>query len=122
MTTDLRHHLGRLGEHLAGEHLERLGYAILTRNYRTRWGEIDVVACDGARILFCEVRTRRTGSSGPFDGLREGQCRRLRRTAVTWLQEQEQRPHVSELRFDAIGVTIDPTGRLVALEHLEGAF
>jgi putative endonuclease len=122
MTTDLRHHLGRLGEHLASEHLERLGYAILTRNYRTRWGEIDVVACDGARILFCEVRTRRTGSSGPFDGLRAAQCRRLRRTAVTWLQEQEQRPHVSELRFDAIGVTIDPTGQLVALEHLEGAF
>ncbi len=122
MTTDLRHHLGQLGETIASEHLERQGYAILTRNYRTRWGELDVVACDGTRILFCEVKTRRAGTSGPFDGLREALCRRLRRTAVTWLQEHESRPRVSELRFDAIGVTIDPTGRLVSLEHLEGAF
>ncbi len=122
MSTDLRHRLGRAGEQLAAEHLERRGFAILARNHRTRWGEIDLIAADERRIVFCEVKTRRLGASGPFDGLREAQCRRLRRMAAAWLQEQTARPHTPELRFDAIGVTIDAYGRLVALEHLEGAF
>lgn len=122
MSNDLRHRLGRLGEQLAADHLERRGFAILARNHRTRWGEIDLIAADERRIVFCEVKTRRSGSSGPFDSLREAQCRRLRRMAVAWLQEQHARPRPPDLRFDAIGVTIDAYGRLVALEHLEGAF
>jgi putative endonuclease len=42
--------------------------------------------------------------------------------AAAWLTEHVDRPRTPELRFDAIGVTIDARGRLVALEHLEGAF
>jgi putative endonuclease len=122
MSTDLRHRLGRVGEQLAAEHLERRGFTIVSRNHRTRWGEIDLIAADGRRIVFCEVKTRRAGVAGPFEGLREAQCRRLRRMAAAWLQEQRERPRPPELRFDAIGVTIDAHGRLVALEHLEGAF
>jgi putative endonuclease len=122
VTDDLRPRLGRLGERVAAEHLERLGFAILARNHRTRWGEIDLVACDAQRILFCEVKTRRLGTAGPFEGLRGAQCRRLRRMAAAWLAETPGRPRVPELRFDAIGVTIDAHGRLVALEHLEDAF
>jgi putative endonuclease len=122
MSNDLRHRLGRIGERLAAEHLERLGFAILARNHRTRWGEIDLVACDTQRIVFCEVKTRRLGSSNPFDGLRGEQCRRLRRMAAAWLAGAPGRPRVPELRFDAIGVTIDARGQLVALEHLEDAF
>jgi putative endonuclease len=122
MSNDLRHRLGRVGEQLAAEHLERRGFAILTRNHCTRWGEIDLIASDEQSLVFCEVKTRRVGAAGPFDGLREAQCRRLRRMAAAWLQEQADRPRTPELRFDAIGVTIDACGRLVALEHLEGAF
>jgi putative endonuclease len=123
MSNDLRHRLGRVGEQLAAEHLERRGLAILARNHRTRWGEIDLIAADAQRIVFCEVKTRRAGvAANPFDGLREAQCRRLRRMAAAWLQEHPNRPRTPDLRFDAIGVTIDAHGRLVALEHLEGAF
>jgi len=122
MSNDLRHRLGQLGEQLAAEHLERRGFTILARNHRTRWGELDLVAADAERIVFCEVKTRRVGSFGPFDGLRDAQMRRLRRMAAAWLQEHADRPRTPELRFDAIGVTIDARGRLVALEHLEGAF
>ncbi|ADB52092.1 YraN family protein [Conexibacter woesei] len=122
MSSDPRHHLGRIGENLAVEHLERRGFVVLDRNYRTRWGELDVVACDDERIVFCEVKTRRLGSSAPLEGLREPQRRRLRRMAVSWLQAKPRRTYVPELRFDAVGVTIDATGQLVALEHLEGAF
>lgn len=122
MSSDLRHRLGRVGEQFAVAHLNRRGFAILARNHRTRWGEIDIVACDAERILFCEVKTRRLGAASPFEGLREAQCRRLRRMALAWLQEPHDRPYVPEVRFDAIGVTIDAHGRLVELEHLENAF
>lgn len=121
MSNDLRHRLGRAGERLAAEHLERRGFAIVERNHRTRWGEIDLIAVDARRIVFCEVKTRRTGAAGPFEGLREAQRRRLRRMAAAWLAAGG-RPRRADLRFDAIGVTFDAHGRLVALEHLEGAF
>ncbi|MDO8184520.1 YraN family protein [Conexibacter sp. JD483] len=122
MSSDPRHRLGRLGEHLAVEHLERRGFVVLERNYRTRYGELDVIACDAERLIFCEVKTRRAGATSPFEGLRESQRRRLRRMALTWLGEQPRRPYVPELRFDALGVMLDASDRLVAIEHLEGAF
>ena len=49
---DPRHALGRLGEQLAATHLERLGFAILARNARTRYGEIDLIAFDGHTLVF----------------------------------------------------------------------
>jgi putative endonuclease len=122
MSSDPRHRLGRIGEHLAVEHLERRGFVVLDRNFRTRYGELDVVACDAERLVFCEVKTRRAGATSPFEGLREGQRRRLRRMALTWLREQPTRAYVPELRFDALGVTLDASDQLVAIEHLEGAF
>jgi putative endonuclease len=123
MSTDLRHRLGRHGERLATEHLVRLGYDIVERNYRTRWGELDIVAFDGTTLAFCEVKTRRLSTrSGPFDSLRPAQRHRLRKMAGAWLSNHPRRPHPDLIRFDAIGVTIDATGKLVSLEHLEGAF
>jgi putative endonuclease len=122
MTPDPRRHLGDLGERLACEHLERRGYRIVERNYRTRWGEIDVIAADRATLVFCEVKTRRRGGGAPWEALGVGKQRQVRRIAGRWLTERSDRPRAVELRFDAIGVTIDPRGRLVALDHLEGAF
>ena len=69
MSNDLRHRLGRRGEQLAAEHLERLGFAIVARNHRTRFGEIDVIAHDGHTLVICEVKTRRAGPGSPWDAL-----------------------------------------------------
>jgi putative endonuclease len=128
VSDDLRHRLGRAGERLAAEHLERRGFAIVARNHRTRFGELDLVARDARRLVFCEVKTRRLGRAAqlggwsPFDALRDDQRRRLRRMAAAWIADQPPGPRPAEVRFDAIGVTIDATGKLVALEHLEDAF
>jgi putative endonuclease len=122
MSSDLRHDLGRMGEDLAAAHLERLGLRVLARNFRTRWGELDIVAANEDTIVFCEVKTRRQGSGSPWDALGPGKQRRVRRMAACWLMEVQKRPFAAELRFDAVGVTIDARGRLVALEHLEAAF
>ena len=124
MDTDPGHQLGREGEQLAAEHLVRLGYEIVERNYRTRWGELDIVARAGRTLAFCEVKTRREGgrAGGPFDAVSPGKQARVRKMAGSWLMERRDRPYADVIRFDAIGVTFDGAGRLVALEHLEGAF
>ena len=120
---DPRHHLGRLGERLALEHMERLGYELVARNHRTRFGELDLVVCDGRALVFVEVKTRRASRPGrPWESLSARKREQVRRMAASFLSEVDDRPRTLDLRLDAIGVTIDPRGRLVALEHLEGAF
>src|ERR1700727_927113 len=66
---DPRRRLGARGEQLAAEHLERLGYRIVGRNYRTRWGELDLIAHDGRLLAFVEVKTRRAsgGAGSPVE-------------------------------------------------------
>jgi putative endonuclease len=122
--TDLRQHLGRIGEDLALAHLERLGYALVARNYRTRYGELDLVVFDGTTLVFAEVKTRRVSGSGrgPWEALHERKRRQVRRMAAAFLLESTDRPHSPDLRFDAIGVVIDAGGKLVRLDHLEAAF
>jgi putative endonuclease len=121
---DPRRHLGQLGEQLAAEHLVRCGFEIVERNFRTRWGELDIVAFDGRTLAFCEVKTRRLNGDRDrtFDALHHPKRNRVRKMAGSWLIERSQRPHADELRFDAIGVTFAPDGRLVAIDHLQGAF
>jgi putative endonuclease len=124
MSTDPRPELGRLGEQLAADHLSRRGFQIVERNFRTRWGELDIVAFDGRTLAFCEVKTRRASGRDPrpLDAVREGKRSRVRKMAGCWLIERRDRPYADTLRFDAIGVTVDAAGRLLSLEHLEGAF
>jgi putative endonuclease len=121
---DHRSELGRRGEQLAAEHLVRRGFQIVERNYRTRWGELDIVAFDGRTLAFCEVKTRRTAAerANPLEAVRSLKQSRVRKMAGSWLIERTDRPRADNLRFDAIGVTFDLAGRLVSLEHLEGAF
>jgi putative endonuclease len=122
--------VGRRGEELAVEHLERLGYRVLARNVRVREGEIDVIAFDGVTIVFVEVKSRRltstaAGPVAPLEGLSPRQQARLRRLAAAWLSAPDParlHPRARELRLDAIGVVIDRRGALLSLEHLEGAW
>jgi putative endonuclease len=124
VSTDLRQHLGRLGEDLALEHLRRLGFDLVARNHRTRFGELDLVVFDGTTLVFAEVKTRRASAAGrgPWEALGADKQRRVRRMATAFLLERTDRPWSADLRFDAIGVVIDARGALVRLEHLEAAF
>jgi putative endonuclease len=127
---DPRRILGRLGEGLAATHLERLGFTIIERNARTRYGEIDLIAFDG-HLVFVEVKTRRVGvraqsirpDQEPLTWLRPRQRARLRRLATAWLADEKHvRPTAHTIRFDAIGVVVDSKDRLMRLDHIEGAW
>jgi putative endonuclease len=121
---DPRRQLGQLGEQLAAEHLVRRGFEIVERNYRTRWGELDIIAFDGRILAFCEVKTRRLNGDRrrTFDALHQTKRNRVRKMAGAWLIDRANRPYADELRFDAIGVTFTIDGRLLAIDHFEGAF
>jgi len=128
--TDPRRTLGARGEELAARHLEARGYQVVERNFRTRCGELDVVARDSRVLVFCEVKTRvvrdAAGASdvlGPFAAIGARKRRQVRAMAREWLgQARLEGWRPSEVRFDAIGVSFDAAGRLVVLEHLEAAF
>jgi putative endonuclease len=127
--SDPRRSLGDQGERIARRHLEARGLAILDANFRTCHGELDIVAADDRCLVFCEVKTRvvrtgrRQGELGPFAAIGPQKRRRLRLLAREWLAARgDDGPWRAELRFDAVGVEIDPQGRLIRLDHLEGAF
>jgi putative endonuclease len=121
---DRRRRLGDAGEQLAADHLARRGFQILERNYRTRWGELDIVACDGRTLIFCEVKCRIASRAwrDPLESVHPSKRAQIRRIARRWLAERRDHPRVGDLRFDAIGVTLDPQGRLLRLDHVEAAF
>ena len=128
MPTDRRRARGEHGERLAEGHLARAGYEVLERNFRTRYGELDLVAADARALVFCEVKTRVAGGGGPvgaLDAIGPAKRRRVRLMAAQWLAARSEdggRPPRARLRFDAIGVTLDRGGRLLSLEHVEDAF
>lgn len=108
-----------------------LGFSVLARNQRTRRGEIDLIAFDGRTLVFAEVKTRRVDArqrsirpdQEPLTALRPHQRARLRRLAAAWLREHRHtRPTAQTVRFDAIGVIVDARGRLLRLDHVEGAW
>ena len=120
--TDLRQVAGQRGEDLAAQHLERLGFQILARNHRTRYGELDLVGYDGEVLVFVEVKTRRSDARDPWENLHERKRSQVRRIAMAWLTEGNHRPYGAQLRFDGIAVLLDSRGALVRLDHLEAAF
>ena len=105
--TMTRVQLGAMGEALAVDHLTRLGLRILHRNWRCRYGELDVIACDDATraVVFVEVKTRTgDGYGGLEHAVTPRKVRRLRRLAGLWLAGQDER--WSAIRIDVIGVRV----------------
>src|SRR5262245_57113363 len=119
MTTMTRAEIGALGEQLAAEHLTALGLRVLTRNWRCRYGELDLIVEDPSTgvVVFVEVKTR---SGDHFGGVAEavtaGKVRRLRRLAGLWLADQDTR--WAAIRIDVIGVRIGRRRR-PEITHLE---
>jgi putative endonuclease len=113
--------LGQAGEAAAAAWLETRGYAILARNARTRFGEIDLVARDGGVVVFVEVKSRSGTAFGhPADAVTGRKQRRLARLAEAYLRREglDGWP----VRFDVVAVHLDPAGTARAIEHMPGAF
>lgn len=106
MKVDTRQTLGKLGEDLACAELSRLGYAVLDRRYRTRFGEIDIVCRHGDTIVFVEVKARRDARfGGAAEAVTANKQRRIAQMAVDFLSRR--RLAGCPCRFDVVAVSFD---------------
>jgi putative endonuclease len=107
MDDDKRQFLGKLGEDLACAALERRGYAILARRYRSRFGEIDIVASCDETTVFVEVKTRAGDEfGGGAEAVTPWKQRRIAKMAADYLSRHDL--HDTACRFDV--VTVDVQG------------
>ena len=117
MSSDHRQSLGQSGEDLACTELERRGYAILARRYRSRFGEIDVVARDDQTIVFVEVKARAGDEfGGGAAAVTPWKQRRIAQMAVDYLSRNNL--HGQPCRFDVVTVDIkDGQAEIVVYMH-----
>ena len=109
-------------ELLAAVHLEKCGYHIIEKNYRCRIGEIDLVACDGAYLVFVEVKYRADASKGnPLEAVGPAKQERVRRTAAWYLMVKDLD---CPARFDVAEVYAEGPHPQKAsrIEYIENAF
>ncbi len=105
---------------MAAAHLVAKGYRIRERNFRTREGEVDIIAERGGTLVFVEVRTRRGEAMGSaVESVTQSKAERIVAVAQTYVQANEDCP--ADQRIDVIALSLAPDGRVLSLEHIEGA-
>ena len=118
--TESRAEIGALGEQLAVDYLGQLGLRVVVRNWRCRYGELDIIAADDAAraVVFVEVKTR-TGEQygGVEQAVTPAKVRRLRRLAGLWLAQQQG--SWASVRIDVIAIRIGRR-RTPEITHIQG--
>ena len=112
---------GQLGEELACRELKKKGYRIVERNYRCRYGEIDVVTQKKGCLVFVEVRSKRGTAFGtPEESMTTQKKQRLTASAMNYLEEHAGLPE--NWRVDFVAVDLDASGeRASRIEIIENA-
>ena len=120
-----RRSLGRQGEDIAAVYLEGLGYDLIARNWRTRSGELDIIARDGEWLVFVEVRARRAAGGGrpPAMGSPEESVTPRKQVRLVAMSEAYlfELPWPGPWRIDVIAMELRPDGRIARLNHLRDA-
>jgi putative endonuclease len=127
--TQARQLLGRLGENLVVSRLAAAGWWIAARNCRVPEvrGELDIVALDGATLVFVEVKTMQAGAlrgpESPAEMVGHRKRAKLRALAAAWLRQGDHvvPPH-RHLRFDVVALRMDQAGRVTEWNHIRAAF
>lgn len=118
--TEQRLALGQWGEEQAVDFLRKQGFKILTRNYRTPVGEIDIVARNRKELLFVEVKTRRGTNFGlPQEAVGSRKQQQIIRTAQWYLQREKAGK--LQPRFDVVAILCQ-SDNSVKIQHLPNAF
>jgi putative endonuclease len=118
MKPNKRQSLGRIGETLAGVFLKNKGYVILEGNWRTPYGEIDLVASNNEAVIFVEVKTRSSRSLGPPEiSITPRKAEHMRSAASYYIQEH---PELDvDWRIDLITIQLQPQNLPALIDHFE---
>ncbi|MDZ4654575.1 MAG: YraN family protein [Coriobacteriia bacterium] len=112
--------LGVRGETAAVEYLQRTGMTVAERNWRCATGEVDIVALDGAELVFVEVKTRRSVNAGtPEEAVSPSKQKRLARLARAYIAHADLTS--VPVRFDVIAIRVLSDDRAL-LRHHRAAF
>lgn len=116
----MKRQLGLRGESIAARFLQGKGYNILERNYYTRYGELDIICEKDRKLVFVEVKTRKSIKFGfPEEAVTRQKINHLRKAALMYLNSRE-RPY-REIQFDVITILIDANDKEI-INHIEQAF
>ena len=97
--------IGRIGESIAGEYLQKKGYRIIERNYRTKYAEIDLIARRKNVLVFIEVKTRVGERFGlPEESIKSDKLYRLVKNSQAYMA---RRNYNKEYRIDAICIVLN---------------
>ena len=111
--------LGAQGEAYAEQFLLERGYRRIAKNWRCRYGELDLIMRDGRAYVAVEVKTRSgLGYGAPLEAITTSKAARLRRLLLEWARESGNRG--SLLRIDAIGIVLQPGGSAPRIDHIQG--
>jgi len=112
--------IGTKGEELAAQILVSEGYLILGRNFRTAYGEIDIIAQKDTQIVFVEVKTRTNRNYGyPEDSITQSKRSHMLSSADAYIQEQDG--GITDWRIDVIAIDCTPAGQICGYEWFENA-
>ena len=113
---DNPHELGIIGEAVARKYLWMRGYDIVERNWRTPYGEADVVACDHGQVGLVEVKTRRGEEACPEEAVDAAKLSRYRKMVLQYLREHLD---ATSVRVDVLGINVTMPGK-AHLRHIVG--
>ena len=115
-----KQNIGKIGENAAAKFLKKLGYKILSRNFKNNYGEIDVIAKDNTCTVFVEVKTR---TSTDFGYPAEAVDYRKQSKIIKVAQSYSGVSYNSYIRFDIVEVYIDKYSRKIdKINHIKNAF
>ncbi len=113
---NIKNKIGKFGQQIAGQILEKKGYKILTENFYTRGGEIDLIAEQGSQIVFVEVKTRLSNRFGlPEEAVDSAKKEKFYEAALKYLEEK-QIEH-DNFRLDLIAVEINKENKTAKIRH-----
>ena len=113
--------LGNKGERAAARYLRTQGFQILSRQYTSRWGELDLIALEGDSIVFVEVKTRRSNAAGhPVEAVTRDKQRRMTQQALAWLKRRKLLDR--RARFDVVAIVWPSDAKQPEITHYRNAF
>ncbi|HOX96692.1 MAG TPA: YraN family protein [Candidatus Woesebacteria bacterium] len=111
---------GNIGEELATEYLEKKGYKIKERNFRTRFGEIDIICWDGKILVFVEVKTKIGHDFGePEEMVNKSKIGKVKKMGEVYLQDKG----LDVLcRVDVVAIVMQNSESVERIEHYQALY